>query len=52
MANFFKKWVYKALSNSGLLRVNFMFSSAKLSQMFGSVVSGWLEVKDRLAGGA
>jgi hypothetical protein len=32
MASFFKKWVFKALSNSGLLRVNFMFSSAKLSQ--------------------
>ncbi len=52
MANFVKKWVFKALSNSGLLHINFMFSSAKLSQMLGNVESGWLEVRDRLAGGA
>jgi hypothetical protein len=32
--------------------MNFKFSSAKLSQMLGSVENGWLEVRDKLAGGA
>jgi hypothetical protein len=40
LGSFFKKCVFSALSNSCLSRMNFMFSSTKLSQILGSVESG------------